>query len=222
MRPIARLLAAGVLGLTAAGCSTEKWEQQVQDRDQEIATLQQDNQDLRNRVATKEGSLQDLRRQLAEKPKEVIIEKPVVVAPAKPATALTEAGFKVDERADGTAIVLESGILFESGQASLTPAGKASIEKLVKVLKKDYAGKRIRVEGHTDNQPVRIMTSRGYRSNWDLSYGRSKSVFDELSGAGVGSTKMSIACYADTRPRSDNKTEAGRKENRRVEVLLEK
>ncbi|KAF0245481.1 MAG: chemotaxis protein [Planctomycetota bacterium] len=219
MRAIAKALAAGALGLAAAGCSTTELEEQVRDRDQEIAVLQQENQDLRNRIASKEGSLQDLRTRLAEKPKEVIVERTVTV-PAKPATALTEAGFKVDERADGTAVVLESGILFDSGQATLTPAGKEAIAKLVKVLKKDYANRKIRVEGHTDNQPIRIMTTRGYKSNWDLSYGRSKSVFDELNGAGVA--KMSIGCYADTRPRADNKSEPGRKENRRVEVLLEK
>jgi flagellar motor protein MotB len=219
MRAIAKAFAIGALGFTAVGCSTTELEEQVRDKDQEIAMLQQENQDLRNRIASKEGSLQDLRHQLSEKPKEVIVEKTVTV-PAKPATALTEAGFKVDERAEGTAIVLESGILFESGQASLTPAGKESIAKLVKVLKKDYAGRKIRVEGHTDNQPIRIMTTRGFRSNWDLSYGRAKSVFDELNATGV--TKMCIGCYADTRPRADNKSEPGRKENRRVEVLLEK
>ncbi len=219
MRAFAKALAVGALGLAAAGCSTTELEEQVRDRDQEIATLQQDNADLRNRIAAKEGSLQDLRQQLAEKPKEVIVEKTVTV-PAKPATALTDAGFKVDERADGTAVLLESGILFESGMANLTPAGKESIAKLVKVLKKDYPGRKIRVEGHTDNQPIRIMTTRGFKSNWDLSYGRAKSVFDELSAAGVA--KMCIGCYADTRPRADNKSEAGRKENRRVEVLLEK
>ena len=220
MRATLRFLAAGALGLGLAGCSTTKLEEQLADRDQEVATLQQDNQDLRNRVASKEGTLQDLRKQLAEKPKEVIVEKQVPVAPAKPATALTEAGFKVDERADGTAVVLESGILFESGQSALTPAGKEAIAKLVKVLKKDYAGRKIRVEGHTDNQPVRVTTTRGYKSNWDLSYGRAKSVFDELSGASVA--RMCIGCYADTRPRGDNKTDKGRQENRRVEVLLEK
>ncbi len=219
MRAFAKALAVGVLGLTAAGCSTTELEEQVRDRDQEIAVLQQDNADLRNRIAAKEGSLQDLRGQLAEKPKEIIVEKTVMV-PAKPATALTDAGFKVDERADGTAVLLESGILFESGMANLTPAGKDSIAKLVKVLKKDYPGRKIRVEGHTDNQPIRIMTTRGFKSNWDLSYGRAKSVFDELSQAGVA--KMCIGCYADTRPRADNKSETGRKENRRVEVLLEK
>ncbi|MCC6742157.1 MAG: OmpA family protein [Planctomycetia bacterium] len=219
MRSIFRALGVSALGLFGVGCSTAELEEQVRDRDQEIAVLQQENQDLRNRIASKEGSLQDLRQQLSEKPKEIIVEKTVTI-PAKPATALTEAGFKVDERAEGTAVLLESGILFESGQAALTPAGKESIAKLVRVLKKDYPGRRIRVEGHTDNQPIRIMTTRGFKSNWDLSYGRSKAVFDELASAGIA--KMSIGCYADTRPRADNKTEAGRKENRRVEVLLER
>jgi len=127
----------------------------------------------------------------------------------------------VDERAEGTAVVLEGGILFESGQAILTAAGKASIDKLVRILKSEYAGRKISIEGHTDNQPIRI-TARGFKSNWDLSYARAKAVFDELSAAGIPTGTMAIACFADTRPRANNKTDGGRRENRRVEVLLEK
>jgi chemotaxis protein MotB len=221
MHRLLRFALASSLGLAAAGCSTRELEEQLVERDQEIAALQQENQDLRGRIANKEGSIQDLRSKLAEKPKEVIVEKPVPVVPSKPATALSEAGFKVDERAEGTAVVLESGILFESGQAVLTGSGKAAIAKLVKVLKSEYAGRKLRVEGHTDNQPIRI-TSKSFKSNWDLSYARAKAVFDELAAAGVATAAMSISCYADNRPRASNRAESGRKENRRVEVLLER
>lgn len=223
MRHARKILAAAFILPALAGCSVTKYEEQIQSRDQEIAELQQQNADMRSRIAQKEGALVDLRKKLSEKPKEVIVEKPVPAEPvqARPAVALKNAGFQVDERADGTAVVLEGGILFESGQAVLTAAGKASIAKLVPILKAEYPGQRFRIEGHTDNQPIRI-TSRGFRSNWDLSYARAKAVFDALQESGIPVARMSIGCYADTRPRANNKVEAGRRENRRVEVLLER
>jgi chemotaxis protein MotB len=209
-----------VAGLALAGCSTTKFEEQISAQEAEISDLQQENAELKSRVAQKEATLADMRQRLSEKPKEVIVEKPAP-APARPAAALEQAGFKVDERAEGTAVVLESGILFESGQAALTAAGKATIEKLLRVLKAEYPARRIRIEGHTDNQAIRYRTN-GFRNNWELSFGRAKSVLDVLTGGGVPATRLSIGCYADTKPRSTNASEAGRKENRRVEVLLER
>ncbi|NUN48851.1 MAG: OmpA family protein [Candidatus Brocadiae bacterium] len=221
MRTLPRLTALLLAGIAAAGCSSRELEDQLAQRDDQISAMEAENQELRSRMAQKEATISDMRNRLAEKPKEVVVERVVQAPPSRPAAALAEAGFRVDERSDGTAVVLEGGILFDSGQAVLTAAGKSAIGKLVKVLSSQHAGRRIRIEGHTDNQPIRV-NSRGWKSNWDLSYARAKAVFDELAAAGVAVKHLSIACYADTRPRGDNRSDAGRLQNRRVEVLLEK
>jgi len=75
------------------------------------------------------------------------------------------------------------------------------------------------VAGHTDNVPVsnpgRI--AAGHKNNWYLSAHRAISVGSELSSQGVSQSRLAVTGYGDQRPISDNATEAGRRQNRRVE-----
>ena len=67
------------------------------------------------------------------------------------------------------------------------------------------------VEGHTDNVG-------GESSNQKLSENRAKNVMDKLVDGGVGIGRLTIKGYGSKQPISDNGTETGRAQNRRVTI----
>jgi chemotaxis protein MotB len=120
-------------------------------------------------------------------------------------------------RDDGLKIeLLTDDVFFASGSAALQPAAVRLLGKVGGIVASE--GRHpVRVEGHTDSQPIR--TER-YPSNWQLSGDRAAAVVQDFAAAGVNSRRLSLAGFADARPKATNSTAAGRAENRRVDVLL--
>lgn len=112
---------------------------------------------------------------------------------------------------------ISSEVLFNSGEATLSEAGRGVMSRLVPTLGK-VPGYRVVVEGHTDNMP--IQTER-FPSNWELSTGRAASVVRHFQGQGIDAARMRATGFADTRPIASNDTAQGRATNRHVEVILE-
>jgi chemotaxis protein MotB len=82
----------------------------------------------------------------------------------------------------------------------------------------DPMKRSIRVEGHTDDQPIK--TSR-YPSNWELSTARAISVIDYfITRAGISSHRLSAIGYGSVKPRVPNDSDRHRRMNRRVEIIL--
>ena len=112
---------------------------------------------------------------------------------------------------------ISSEVLFNSGEATLSEAGRGVMSRLVPTLGK-VPGYRVVVEGHTDNMP--IQTER-FPSNWELSTSRAASVVRHVPGQGIDAARMRATGYADTRPIASNDTAQGRATNRHVDVILE-
>ena len=125
---------------------------------------------------------------------------------------------RVEAKVDGRGLVLyvTSGVLFDSGEADVTTQGKALLDGLALVLKK--VGNGLVVEGHTDSRPI---SSPQFASNWELSAMRATAVARRLMADGVNRERVSIAGYADTKPRKDLPTEEAYAANRRVEIVVE-
>ena len=120
----------------------------------------------------------------------------------------------VDSR--GLAIKLKTdGLLFASGSADIQGPAVGVLQKVGGVLRKDTEHD-LRVEGHTDDVPV----SGAYPSNWELSTARASAVVRTLLGVGIDEKRFSAAGFADLHPIETNATDAGRAENRRVEIVL--
>jgi chemotaxis protein MotB len=76
----------------------------------------------------------------------------------------------------------------------------------------------IRVEGNTDNVPI---SSRFFRSNWELSTARSANIIHYLVDYyGFEPGKISAVGYGEYRPVASNDDETGRRKNRRVDIVL--
>ena len=104
---------------------------------------------------------------------------------------------------------------FKPASAELNDDYYNVIDEIAEVLR--IRPGTIRVEGHTDNLPIR---SARFRSNWDLSSARAASVALELMRLGIEDKRFEIAGFADTRPLVANDSGENRSRNRRVEIVI--
>jgi outer membrane protein OmpA-like peptidoglycan-associated protein len=121
-------------------------------------------------------------------------------------------GAQVERQGDKLVVKFNSAILFDTGKAQLKPKSKADLAEFAKVLK-EYKETDLVIEGHTD--------SKGKKSkNQKLSVARAEAVIAFLASQGVVSQRMVGRGLADDAPVADNATEAGRQQNRRVQVMI--
>lgn len=123
---------------------------------------------------------------------------------------------------EGLRMELKNALLFDSGQAEITPTGHAAIDRVGKLLPSIDARYQIAIEGHTDDVPIH--TAR-FDSNWELSSARAINVLKLFTGAGVSPQRLSAQGYADTRPATSVQGDAAaqgraRTENRRVVIRI--
>ena len=123
----------------------------------------------------------------------------------------------VSEDQNFVEIEIDTSSLFDSGGAEPTEAAVPILEAIGNILKP--LPFPVKVEGHTDDRPIE--TER-YPSNWELSAARAASVVRLLASGGVEPSRLSAVGYGEQRPVADNDTAEGRRENRRVVLVLEK
>jgi chemotaxis protein MotB len=117
---------------------------------------------------------------------------------------------------EGFVISLKELGFFNSGHADLLPGAAEKIKRIAGILQKH--GLELRVEGHSDNQPIH---NAQFRSNWELSTARAMNVLLLLvNSAGYDPKKVSVAGYGQYRPIADDVTPEGRRMNRRVDLVV--
>jgi len=112
-------------------------------------------------------------------------------------------------------VEVKSNILFGSGSADLAAEAGAILSGLARIFSNH--SNRIIVEGYTDNLPIR---STVFPSNWELSSARAAAVIRLFESNSVASARMSSIGYGEFRPNSNNDTEVGRANNRKVIIIL--
>lgn len=112
-------------------------------------------------------------------------------------------------------VEIRADLLFPSGSAQLSPAATGVIDELADVLAP--LPNAVRVEGHTDNVPIRNAV---FYSNWELSAARAGSVVRMLAGHGVGAQRLAVVGLGEEHPAQSNDTPQGRNANRRVVVVI--
>ncbi|MEY2931859.1 MAG: hypothetical protein RL033_2608, partial [Pseudomonadota bacterium] len=113
-------------------------------------------------------------------------------------------------------VEMPAAVLFDSGSADLSTAGKETVMQVAKVLRK-VSSHHFLVGGHTDNVPA----VRDYKSNWELSAARALKVTDTLISQGVAPRRLVLAGYSEYDPVASNGSDTGRQKNRRIEIILE-
>lgn len=135
---------------------------------------------------------------------------------------LTNLGLEVKIRNNRMIISLPGDVLFESGKDKLKSDGKDVLSKVAGIINGDASlrSRFYQVAGHTDNVELK---GGLFLDNWGLSLMRARQVLlyliDEKKGA-LPTTRWSAAGFADTDPIATNKTEEGKQQNRRCEIVV--
>ena len=116
------------------------------------------------------------------------------------------------------AIRLESGLLFESGQARVLPQFQQVAKKIAVAVEKQPGP--VRIVGHTDNQPLSPFNR--FKNNQELSVERAKAIAALIGPELSDSSRIEIDGKGPDYPIESNATPEGRAQNRRVEVLIRK
>lgn len=128
---------------------------------------------------------------------------------------VTAEDYQVPIGSEATELLAEAvkQIKFETGSADLE---RSSIPILGEVagLMRDNPSYKMVIEGHTDNVGDAI-------ANLKLSKARAESIKNILMLRGISSTRLLANGYGEERPISDNNSESGRSENRRVVLKLQ-
>jgi len=122
---------------------------------------------------------------------------------------------QVQRRGDAVEVRISADVLFGSGQAEPMPAAVPVLQHLADSLR--AFPNAVRVEGHTDNVPVRTGT---FRSNWELSGARAGAVVRLFSERGVDPLRLAVVGYGEYHPLQANDSAAGRNANRRVAIMI--
>ncbi len=124
-------------------------------------------------------------------------------------------GMEVDIRGLVVSIATDD-VLFASGSPVINERGKDLIAAIAPIL--DRFDNPIRVEGHTDTVPL---NQNGY-TNWNLSADRALAVLALLQNThGLNPTRLSATGYGEYQPIASNSSEDGRRQNRRVVLVIE-
>lgn len=114
-------------------------------------------------------------------------------------------------------ISISDKLLFQSGSAMINSKAEVVLEKVSKVVN-DHKELDILVEGHTDNVPI---STDCIKDNWDLSAKRATSVVRLLQTKfGIAPERMTAGGRSEYAPKEANTAEAGRKNNRRTEIIV--
>lgn len=121
-------------------------------------------------------------------------------------------GAEIERVGEGILVTFESGILFGFDSTAIQPAGRENLATLASNLEK-YPDSNVLIVGHTDS-----IGPDSY--NMTLSERRAESAASYLRQQGVSSGRIRTEGRGELEPVSPNSTDAGRQENRRVEVAI--
>lgn len=188
-------LFAGTAVLGGCGVSQEQYQQ-----------LQTENTELRQKVTNLENDNKAKDAQISQAQQN---QAPVTLDGNYPESGrkpTTGGGAKRD-------VVLEiaGDVLFDSGQVSIKSTAKKELDKIASMLNGKYSGHDIRIEGHTDSDPIK---KSKFKTNEALSEARADAVRDYLASKGVSRRRM------DTVGKGASEPKGSKKESRRVDVVV--
>jgi outer membrane protein OmpA-like peptidoglycan-associated protein len=121
-------------------------------------------------------------------------------------------GIEVERKGDEINLKLPSGIIFDFNSSAVKPEFRPALDQVAQTLA-SYQSTFIDVSGHTDAIGSDAVNQR-------LPEQRAKAVADYLGYQGVNSARIATRGYGKAFPIASNDTDAGRAQNRRVEIKL--
>jgi len=181
----------------------------------ELSSTKQRTVDLEKQLAERDRELASLRGDLSAEMAKLKEAERGLIRALRP--QIEKKNITVDLNNERLLINLASGYLFDSGDDQLKPDGAEALKQVGAILK-EFPEYKASVDGHTDSRPIRGSLKKKFPTNMELSEARARNAADALAGGGLSGA--STAGYSDTRPVAPNTTDAGRAQNRRVEIRV--
>ncbi len=130
---------------------------------------------------------------------------------------------RADVRVVGDRFVVPSEVLFQPGEAAISPEGQAAVAQLATAIKEletqipDDVNWVLRIDGHTDKRPI---NTPEFPSNWELSAARAIAVTKYFVEQGIPSQHLVAAGFGESRPIDPGDTPEALARNRRIEFKL--
>ncbi len=209
-RKILAALAIALGSLAAAGCASGDLRARMDD-------LVREREDLKREKASLEADLLACKAQCdaLERDRRAGGPRPVS-SPSLEVPADLKGKVDIRRRGEGTAISLPSDVFFASGASTFMPSSERAMGQVVDYVRKNHPGGVIRVEGHSDTDPVR-RTKNKYHCNWELSFERAHAVMHYLVEKG-GFDPRRVVCEAHGEYQPQDP--ADKSKNRRVEIVI--
>ena len=133
---------------------------------------------------------------------------------------IAQKDIKLEEIEGKLKITFVDKILFDSGSVTVKPKGQEVLLKLAASFK-DSEDQKIAVEGHTDDVQIGSALLDRFPTNWELSTARATAVVRFLQEKGnVAPERLTASGFSLYSPVAANETPEGRKQNRRIEIIL--
>jgi chemotaxis protein MotB len=208
---------AAVVG-TAAGCQNKLaeenkalWAQnrELQAKYGEAANQPKADPSQATKVNALQGELAARDAKIAEL--EAQLRAPTTGQSPDPQLAGIETSF--DQATGNMTVNIPGDVLFDAGRASLKDSSKGTLNKIVSAIKKEYAGKHVFVDGHTDADPI-ARTKGMWQDNLDLSAERARAVAKYLTSQGLDHKNVDTRAFGSTQPKKSKEA------SRRVEIVV--
>jgi chemotaxis protein MotB len=213
-----KLLGLAAIGLLAGGCQNSLHDDNLK--------LHSQNRELQDRVRSLEGELGNrpdaaqvstLQGEIANRDAKIAeLEQKLKTQPAGEAPTPGIEGIETsfDARTSEMTVRVPGDVLFDPGVATLKNTARGTLDKIATALKSDYSNKPLRVEGHTDADPL-VKTKQQWTDNRNLSMARALAVTRYLESRGVDPKLIATAGFGEYHPRGNEKSK-----NRRVEIVV--
>lgn len=127
-------------------------------------------------------------------------------------------GYTVDETGGTIRLQIPADQLFASGSAQLTPSAAGILDRVAAILQSEYPGRRVSIEGHTDNAPLYGGT---YSTSHQLASAQTSAIFEQWTRRNqLPASQLTTLAHGANYPIADNQNAAGRAANRRIEIVI--
>ncbi|MGD9228110.1 MAG: flagellar motor protein MotB [Desulfobacterales bacterium] len=193
-----------------------------------VAKLEDENNRHLNTIAAQTKTIKGLENELA-KERSVVQQKDQKISDLEKTRAeietslkeqIAQKNIKIEEIEGKLKVTFVDKILFDSGSVEIKPKGREVLLTLADSFK-DNKEQRIVVEGHTDDVQIGLALQDRFPTNWELSATRATSVVRFLQDKGaIEPERLTASGFSYYKPVDSNETDEGRKQNRRIEIIL--
>ena len=211
-------VAAWLCGVVVGGGAVSGCKTVPQSRYDEAVT---ENSELRDRLAEVQDTLRAsedekaaaLNRNDSLASEVARLQTEVAARPTASSVAPSGSGMQpgMSMRGSDVVVTVAGDVLFGSGSAILKPDGRRELDRVARLLVAEYSPNLIRVEGHTDSDPIR---KSKWKTNERLSAERALVVEEYLVSRGVEADRIYSAGMGSASPK------ATKAKSRRVEIVI--